>query len=1071
MNMDLTFLTNEPGRTLSDRLGKILKTDTQYFDCLVGYFYISGFYRLYRSMENVDRIRILVGINTDPKMYDLIQDGKNQRKLNLPSHAEAIERSSKDLLAELEANADQAPVEEGINYFVEWIRSGKLEIRAFPSGDLHAKVYILTFREGGLDRGRVITGSSNLTEAGLQTHLEFNVELKNVSDYDFAFGKFNELWAQAVDIAKPFDKLINLESPYAPFTPYELYLKFLYEYFRDDINRSDDPDDIYVPTGYMKLRYQQDAVLNARRILDEYGGVFLSDVVGLGKTYMAAMLAKQLDGRHLVIAPPHLLREEERGSWPNVFREFQVRQTKFESVGRLDHLLDEDLDKYLNVFIDESHRFRTEETQSYDMLSRICRGKRVILVSATPLNNRPGDILSQVKLFQDGKSSTLPNLKNLDKFFRGLDMRLRGLDRQRDKDDYIHAVQQNAKDTREQVLKYLMVRRTRSEVAKYYADDLRVQGMRFPEVRDPEPLFYQFSKLESQIFDETVQRLGSGFQYARYKPLLYYNGKRSEQELQGQRNMVRFMKILMIKRLESSFTAFRLTLDRFIHSYERTIAEFRKGHLYLSKDYIHKIYEALESDDEEYVENLLQEEKAERLDATKFNKEFLEDLTSDYKLLVKIKETWAPVRRDPKWESFKNILTKRKDLSRCKIIIFTESQETAEYLAKRIREEVEPRVLMVSAGSSEPDQRAVTQNFDKNSKNPRDDYRILVTTEVLAEGVNLHRSNIVVNYDIPWNPTRIIQRVGRVNRVDTEFDFIQTYNFFPTDESNDQIKLTEAAVAKLHAFIEMLGADARMLTEQEEVKSHDLFTRMNSRKTITGEEESEESELEYLQEIRRIRDTQPDLFARIKKLPKKARSTRMLRKDQIPSADYIPALLTYFRKRALDKFYLASPGKPHAEELDFFSAAKLLKPSDPSEPRKPIPENFYGLLDVNKTAFHTATDPVREEELPARQGSSTDAYILRRLKAVEIRRYQGFTETDEEFIKEVIEAFADGRVPKHAAKLAAEQLKMEKDPLRVLGIIRRQISRYHLKKSMARQRQSADAPGEIILSSSLREAE
>src|SRR5205807_4572860 len=184
---------------------------------------------------------------------------------------------------------------------------------------------------------------------------------------------------------------------------------------------------------------------------------------------------------------------------------------------------------------------------------------------------------------------------------------------------------------------------------------------------------------------------------------------------------------------------------------------------------------------------------------------------------------------------------------------------------------------------------------------------------------------------IPWNPTRLIQRVGRVNRVDTKFDTIHTYNFFPTDESNDLIKLKEAAEAKIHAFIEMLGADARLLTEGEEIKSHDLFTRLTSKKTITGEDGEEDSELEYLTEIRKIRDENPDLFTRIKRLPKKARSSRMITKDGIPK-DF-PALLTYFRQGRLDKFYVGEQGGSGAAEIDFLSAAKILKPRDISESR------------------------------------------------------------------------------------------------------------------------------------------
>ena len=170
--------------------------------------------------------------------------------------------------------------------------------------------------------------------------------------------------------------------------------------------------------------------------------------------------------------------------------------------------------------------------------------------------------------------------------------------------------------------------------------------------------------------------------------------------------------------------------------------------------------------------------------------------------------------------------------------------------------------------------------------------------------MNLHRSKIVINYDIPWNPTRLIQRVGRVNRVDTKFDTIHTYNFFPTEEGNDLIKLKEAAEAKIHAFIEMLGVDARLLTDGEEIKSHDLFAKLTSKKTIMGENGEEESELEYLTEIRKVRDKNPDLFARIKQLPKKARSSRKISAESNTILEKFPALLTYIRQDRLDKFYL-----------------------------------------------------------------------------------------------------------------------------------------------------------------------
>src|SRR5438552_3714822 len=1027
MSTDLTFITNEAGNHLRDRFSALLTTDTRYFDCLVGYFYISGFHKIYPALESVDKVRILVGLQTDRTAYELWQNARRDGELNL-SHASTKQKVSHDVLDELEKAPDTQAIETGVHKFVEWLRSGKLEIKAHASENLHAKVYIMTFSEGDRDKGRVITGSSNLTQSGLLDNLEFNVELKTRADYEFALAKFNELWKLAVDLRKPYEDTVINRSPFAHFTPYELYLKFLYEYFRDELNLPAEIEDVFLPTGFKKLKYQEEAVLNARKVLDEYGGAFLADVVGLGKTYMSALLAHHLNEPCLIIAPPHLLEEHNPGSWPNVFREFGVRGFLCESLGKLESMLRRDLSRFTTVFIDESHRFRTETTQSYEMLAQICRGKRVVLVSATPLNNTPQDILSQIKLFQPGKNSTIPNVRNLETFFSVMRRRLEGLDRQRDREVYFRTVKENARQTREQILKFLMIRRTRTEIEKYYGEDLKRQGFKFPEVANPEPLFYKFNKIENEVFHETIRSLTHDFKYARYKPLEYYEGERTDQELQSQVNLARFMKILAVKRLESSFTAFLSTLGRFIDSYERVIAEFRKGHVFISKKYISKIFELLEFDDQEAIQGLLDEDKADKLSAKDFRPEFIADLQSDLKALKAIRNDWKRVTRDPKWESFREILNKRAQLKSGKLIIFTEYKETADYLAEKIRTEVERKTLLFTGGSDESVRKEVIANFDANAFRPSNNFRILVATEVLSEGVNLHRSNTVINYDIPWNPTRLIQRVGRVNRVDTKFDTIHTYNFFPTEESNDLIKLKEAAEAKIHAFIEMLGADARLLTEGEEIKSHDLFAKLISKKTITGEDEEEESELEYLTEIRNLRDANPELFSRIKRLPKKARSTRKIDSDGLS----LPSLVTYFRQGKLDKFFRSHSDKAAAHELDFFQTAKILRPDDPSEKRENIPADFYSLLDKSKQAFESITAAEHEDAPSGRGGGQNDAYILNRLKAKEMSRYHGYTEDDDLFIRQVKQLLVDGALPRPTTKKVAEAMKKEIEPLKIL---------------------------------------
>ncbi|MGC8561356.1 MAG: helicase-related protein [Phycisphaerae bacterium] len=1077
---DMTFISNESGATLLARFAALLETDTRLLDCLVGYFYISGFHKLYPSLEGVEKVRILVGLGTDHAIPDMLQRARHGSDEPLAptyrSHAEVKEHFPNVVLRELDAAQYTAEVESGVQAFLQWVRSGKLEIRAHPSAGLHAKVYIMTFHEGDRDAGRVITGSSNLTQSGLQENLEFNVELKNRSDYEFAAAKFNQLWAGAVDVSERCETAISKHSPYAQFTPYELYLKFLYEYFRSELNRPTELDDLYVPVGFKKLKYQEEAVIAARKILDEYGGVFLSDVVGLGKTYMAAMLAQQLDGRSLVIAPPHLIDAHNPGSWRNVFGEFRVPHTDFESIGTLDSLLDRDISRYKNVFIDESHRFRNEDNQTYANLAQICRGKRVILVSATPLNNAPADILSQIKLFQDGSNSTIPNVANLNAFFGGLQKKLGGLDRRNDRDLYLSTVRENAKAAREKVLKYLMIRRTRGEVLKYYGDDLAAQGLKFPDVADPQPLFYKLGRDEAPVLASTVQMLTQGFKYARYKQLLYYQpaggtavpGDRNRQS-QGQQNLATFMKILMVKRLESSFHAFKLTLDRFIRTYQRVIDAFHNGYVYVSKKHTDKIFDLLEAGDEESLQDLLDDEKAERLSARDFRPDFITDLESDLRVLNSLRSRWDGMGRDPKWEAFKEILRTRKELLNAKLVIFTESRETAEYLGGRIADEVERNVLVSTSESDEVAYRQVTENFDERAPHPRDDYRILVATEVLSEGVNLHRSNIVINYDIPWNPTRLIQRVGRVNRVGTKFGTIRTYNFFPTDEGNDIIKLREAAEAKIHAFIEMLGNDARLLTDGEEIKSHDLFSRLNSKATITGEDEQQETELEYLSEIRRVRDNDPELFRRIKALPKKARSTRTVPVPAgIDARCAFPSLITYFRQGRLDKFFIATP-LGNSMELDFMRAAAMLKPADPAEPLSDIGTGFYRLLDLNRNAFFNATSGAASP--PGKTGGGQNAsYILKRLTARDFRDYHGFTEEDEAFIGQVVRALEDGAMPKITARKVAGALKTEPDPLRVLAILQREIPASLLAPTHAAQRAHAESPREVILSSMLLEA-
>lgn len=1033
MQTDLTFFTNEPGYTLLDRFKKILK-HIQFFDVLVGYFRTSGFFNLYESLEDVEKIRILVGLNVDQKTYVIIEDSKYQQKLDFESHKRTKDIFSKNLTTEMDNSADDYETEVGVKKFIEFLQSGKLEIKAYPSANIHAKVYISRFPEDSLDYGRGITGSSNFSESGFVENREFNVELKNSSDVRYALEKFEDLWKDAVDISRDYVETINTRTWLNDqITPYHLYLKFLYEYFQEDINLLDEYFDTYLPEGFMELEYQKQSVVSAKKILDAYNGVFLADVVGLGKTFISALLAQQCRGKILVLCPPAL-----KDYWYDTFSDFGIRSYRVESIGKLDIIIKRGIDRYEYIFIDEAHRFRNEATHGYEKLHQICFGKKVILVSATPLNNTIDDIYSQLKLFQIPKKCTIPGVPNLEKLFRRLKKKLEQY--KKTDPDYIDAVKAVSREMREKILNHVMVRRTRTEVLKYFKDDIDKQGLHFPEVDDPQRVVYTFDEKTNNVFSTTIELLKK-FEYARYTPLLYLKKPVSEFERQSQRNVGGFMKGILVKRLESSFYAFTNTLRRFIESYEKFIDMYKRGTVYISKEI--NVYEFLDSDNEDLLMEMVDRERVHKYDFSDFTYDYVEKLEHDLRLLTEIRSLWIDITSDPKLGQFIKELENNRVLKNRKIIIFTESKETGDHLYNNLNGYYPGKVMFYSGqgGRYEGAQQSshlardlIRENFDPNEKNQSDNINILITTDILAEGVNMHRSNVVINYDLPWNPTRILQRAGRINRIGTSHKKIHIFNFFPTAQSDEHLGLESNITAKLQAFHDTLGEDAKYLTDEEVVTTHELFgdrlyKRLNDKKIIEGEDGDERSELEYLQKIRKVRDEDPSLFEKIKRLPKKARSCR---KDQRESND---RLLTFFRKGKLKKFCIADSSD--FGEISFFKAADLFE-CDAEESRHPIPKEFYSMLKLNKAGFDQLTSDEAIEK-SVRGSRSNESYIIKRLKSKEVRYFKGFTEEDEDFLKSVLKAFEDGIIPKNTSKRLKKEIEREINPLKVLGMIRNNI--------------------------------
>ena len=1071
MTTDLTFFTNEPDATLLDRF-KTTLAHVQYFDVLVGYFRTSGFHLLYDALEDVEKIRILVGLSVDRQAFEIIdafQPEVSQLELNFNSSKETKDIFDQHVVDELAHAPDAYETELGVRKFIEFLQSGKLEIRAHPSQQIHAKVYIQRFPTGFMDYGRVITGSSNFSFSGLQGQYEFNVELKNRADVTYALEKFEELWAEAVDLSEQYVETVHQRTWLNDhIQPYELYLKFLYEYFKEEINADADFEP-YMPEGFMNLAYQRQAVISARRILDAYGGVFLADVVGLGKTFISALLAQQLKDGHILIICPPVLKEY----WEETFRDFRVPAT-VESLGKLDHILEKGHAKYKYVFVDEAHRFRNENTQQYEKLHKICWGKKVILVSATPLNNQIDDIFSQLKLFQTPKKSLIPGVRDLEGFFKDLKKRLRQYDDKKDP-AYIQEVKDVAREVRTRVLSHVMVRRTRHEIVQYYSEDIEQQGLFFPEIADPQRLVYQFDPETESVFEQTIGLLKS-FHYARYMPRLFLKAGVSAFEAQSQRNVGGFMKGLLVKRLESSFYAFKMTLARFIQSYERFIDMLDEGTVYISKTV--NVYDLLERDDEEEIQRLLESEDLETYAADDFTPEFRDALADDLALLMQVQQLWRKVTSDPKREAFIRQLKQNPLLKDQKLIVFSESAETVSYLYEGLQNEFPGQVMAFSSNGGiyhganlgkEPARRLIAANFDPNSRNPRNNVRILITTDVLAEGINLHRSNVVVNYDLPWNPTRVLQRVGRVNRVGTTHPMIYVFNFFPTSQSDEQIGLEANIISKIQAFHDMLGEDAKYLSEEEEVTQHDLrgqvlYRKLTSKETYEGDEAEEESDLEYLQVIRKVRDEDPDLFQRIKRLPIKARAG-WERETEGAAADGEEQLVTFFRRGKLKKFFTA--GADGGQELDFFGAVDLMR-CDPDTDAIPIPRRYYDWLDDNKAQF---TAVLQEDNAPKSVGGghTNTQLVLKNIRAAQ-KDSKKMTDEEEAYLRAARQAFEEGRIPRKTSQRIMQRIKKEQQALtglRILSILQAELDDALL---FARPAQ-VERPGEkreIILSAYLR---
>ena len=984
------FFTNKNGNTLMKEFEGILQhnQNIKNLDAVVGFLRASGYFSLRPFLDNINRVRILIGIDVDK----YIAQAANQGRIFFGAEEEVREECLRKIRRDIESSNYKKEVEDGMFQMIQDLIDGKLELRAHPSKKIHAKLYILYPDEfNQYSQGVAITGSSNLSGNGLgiseDKQYEFNVKLDRYDDVKFAKDEFELLWKEAEGCAiTAEDVKTSVDRTYlkGDVKPYDLYIKMLMEYFSDRVLATDDNNPFDMPEGYTKYDYQMDAVAEGYQKLIRYDGFFLADVVGLGKTVIATMIAKKFlieNGRDktkiLVVYPPAV-----EQNWKATFKDFGIdKYAKFVTNGSLSKVLDEEnynywnADEYDLILVDEAHKFRSHTTSAFEQLQEICKmprieqgnipgyKKKVMLISATPMNNTPADIYNEIQLFQDPRRCTIDGVANLTAFFSPLIKEFQQL--RKDSNFDVTQFKKLAEHVRDRVIKPLTVRRTRTDiesVARYNKD---VNG--FPKVERPNASSYELNEHLADLFESAMQTLDKELTYARYQAIAYLkpevsNGLYDNAELIS-RSLAGIRKNSLVKRLESSFYAFQVSLSNFRQANQNMLDMFNRDKVFIAPDL--DINNLLESGytDEEIEEKL--NAKAEDnpknsvFKAEDFKPEFIEMLQGDQETLEKMCKAWEKITDadDSKFAKFKELLKhelfKEDRNPEQKLVVFSESVDTVKYLERRINRK---DVLVISADNRSKLFKTIRENFDANYKTKLNDYNIILTTDVLAEGVNLHRANVIVNYDTPWNSTRLMQRIGRVNRIGSASKHIYNYVFYPSREGNREINLNQIALSKIQTFHSTFGEDNQIYSQQE-ILDRDLTKLFDE--GMKKQKEEANQELPFYEELRTLYKTNRREYNRIEKLSLRSRTGREKRTVEgvTLSGDTLVFLKTNYRK----VFFLVSET---AKELSVLDALKYFKASKEEQPVERI-EQHHKHINMALQKFRA----MRDEEMRVQETS------------------------------------------------------------------------------------------------------
>ncbi len=988
------FITNSSTKLLKKRLLELLSKSNE-LKFLVGFFYFSGLRELYEGLKDNPSVvmKVLVGLDVDSTAYGLIEYGINKKGI---SDNERVHKFLNSVKTSINTEQfDNKEFYEQVRFFIELIKNNRLIIRKTFDPN-HAKLYIFKLEESQVGRNALfITGSSNLTASGLTKQHEFNVE---ISDYgvEEAEEYFDKLWEKAVHITEDDSKkkklieVLEKETLIKEITPLEAYVLVLKTYL-DGFKGKEIGErviDVLKENGYKQYRYQLDAVKQSLSIIEQNNGVIIADVVGLGKTIIACAVAFELKKRGIAIAPPGLVGNDKASEgWNKYLEEFHLAKLGWRafSLGKL-----KDAAEYVSkakdievVIVDEAHRFRNQDTKDYELLKNICRTKTVILLTATPFNNRPADIFSLLKLFVTPKKSTITltdDLENRFTEFKGIFDRLSYIKRYKDSSDpkkqkralsyykalfgkdkidpyqvqkRTHYLAKQIKDTIEPVT----IRRNRLDLQENPCYHNEIQEL--SKVEDPEEWFFELTEEQSQFYNKvinyyfTLPENGGKFKGAIYKPFIYKTGLDSFDDLAREENfqfiqqvnLYDFMRRLLVKRFESSFGAFEQSLKNFKEITEIVQKFIQKtGKYILDRQLLERIYEKdideIEEELKTYANRIKNGEypknhEVYKVDKFKNKDRFLSDIESDKKLFEDILEElerFNLIQQDPKAEKLiEEITSKLQAESERKIIIFSEYVDTVKYLDRKLKDKFKKRVLVVAGNLTKSKTKEIYANFDASYPEDKqaNDYDILLTTDKISEGFNLNRAGMVINYDIPWNPVRVIQRVGRINRISKKvFDKLYIANFFPTEKGADLVKSRDIAASKMFLIHNALGEDSKIFDIDEEPSPSGLYKRILQNPDYI---EGESFHTKVSKEFELIRNKKPDLIEGLKDLPPRVKVAKEADKDE---------LFVVLKKGRLF-IYHKNYENGEIEPTNIENVIERLKPSKENPEPLPLSDRFW----------------------------------------------------------------------------------------------------------------------------------